>query len=79
MTPSSLVNAKPSPRIVILGGGITGLTVAYRVLGRNRAERQPFDVFLVERGHGVTNCIASAEQAAQALYEDITQRVGLYA
>lgn len=44
-------------RIVVVGGGITGLTVAYRLSARSRAARQPLDVLLVERSHGLGGVI----------------------
>ncbi len=47
----AMVNTSSPLRVVVIGGGITGLTAAYRLLVRSRANGQLLDVLLVERSH----------------------------
>lgn len=45
-----LEGSKPAPRIVIIGGGITGLAAAHRLSEHQRQNEQPLDISLLEAG-----------------------------
>lgn len=42
------VNRPATDRVVVIGGGLTGLTAAHRIVTRSKSSRQPVEVLLLE-------------------------------
>ena len=66
--PSSLLGRAEVPRFVVVGGGISGLAAAHRLLEVSAAKRSPIDLILVEARDRLGGTIAT-EQADGYLIE----------
>ena len=53
---------KTVPRVVVVGGGISGLAAAYRLLEQSQALRTPVDLHLLEADNRLGGVIQTAEQ-----------------
>lgn len=47
------------PRVVVIGGGISGLTAAHRLVEQSRARRRPVEVCLLEAGYRLGGAIST--------------------
>jgi oxygen-dependent protoporphyrinogen oxidase len=60
MNPTS--NGKRHPRVVIIGGGITGLAAAYQLLERKRETAQSFEILILESGPRLGGVLKTTER-----------------
>jgi len=57
-----MTTASPTPRVVVIGGGITGLTAAYRLRRLVQTQARPLDVLLLEVSDRLGGVIATEQE-----------------
>jgi len=57
-----MTTANPTPRVVVIGGGITGLTAAYRLRRLAQTQVRPLDVLLLEVSDRLGGVIATQQE-----------------
>ena len=62
MSTNPTSNGKRNPRVVIIGGGITGLAAAYHLLERQKETAQSFDILILESGPRLGGVLKTTER-----------------